>query len=63
MSCRWCGKPYEQHLVSRPLDAPAPRMPCGGLRAFYWPEDAKVIEPSGKAYRTDDEVDDGDEDA
>jgi hypothetical protein len=38
-------------------------MPCGGLRAFYWPEDAKVIEPSGKAYRTDDEVDDGDEDA
>jgi len=35
MTCRFCGKPREQHLTYRPAGAPVPRMPCLGLRARY----------------------------
>lgn len=35
MTCRWCGKSFEDHLVSRPSGAPQPRMPCLGLRDGY----------------------------
>lgn len=37
--CRWCGNPYDDHLAWRPPGAPVPRMPCTGLKAYFYPEE------------------------
>ena len=42
--CMWCGKPYEQHEISRPVDAPVPKMPCLGLKYGYYKREGKKQE-------------------
>lgn len=37
--CRWCGETYDEHLNWRPAKAPVPRMPCTGLKAFFYPRE------------------------
>lgn len=39
MSCRWCGKAFAEHRDRGSLGAPVPRMPCGLLKAFYYPKE------------------------
>lgn len=34
--CRWCGKTREQHVDSYPQGAPVPRMPCMGLKMYFY---------------------------
>lgn len=43
MSCRWCGKPLEQHL-DRPDPRKTSRMPCAGLKTHYFEEDTAMPE-------------------
>jgi hypothetical protein len=45
MACRWCGKELDEHLVTRPANAPVPRMPCSGLRSFYLEEKVEPEQP------------------
>jgi len=34
-TCKWCGKPLEMHIDSRPEGDPVPRMPCQGLKMYF----------------------------
>lgn len=36
LPCEWCGKTLAEHLDARAPDAPVPRMPCAGLKAFFF---------------------------
>lgn len=33
--CMWCGKTLAEHDLIRGAAAPAPRMPCGGLKSGF----------------------------
>ncbi len=34
--CLWCGKFYNEHISHMPINAPIPRMGCGGLKDRYY---------------------------
>ncbi len=38
--CKWCGRVYGEHVITRPSHGAAPRMPCLGLRKNFDPEDS-----------------------
>lgn len=53
--CRWCRKRYDQHVDSYGPTDPVPRMPCTGLKTYFY-ERTNVTKPTpeAEAFKLDD---------
>lgn len=53
--CKWCGQTYADHLDSRPPGTLVPRVPCTGIKRYFFAEidrDATTEPPPPASERT-----------